>query len=786
MKRLILFTVLLTLSTQLLAQQQYSKIRIYGTSSDFQFLAEQGVGIDHGTYKKNTYFQSDFSQSDIATIRSFGYQVDVLIEDVTKYYQDQNLKTKNSEKAIGCEGSSSIPEIETPTNFQLGTMGGYYKYQEFLDELDAMASQYPNLITVKAPISDTLTIEGRPLYFVKISDNPNTDEPEEEVMYSAIHHAREPASLSQLIFYMWYLLENYDTSDEVQYLVNNLEMYFVPMVNPDGYVYNETTDPNGGGGHRKNRRNVGTNNKGVDLNRNYSYQWGTTGASTTDFDDQSYAGTAPFSEAETQNMKKLVETHDFVLAFNAHTSGDLLLFPVGATNEEFAVDHDHFQLVGNHMTEENGFVAEKSSTLYPASGDSDDWAYLNHGVHAMTPEVGPSFWPASNEIDGICKSTTVMNKRMAHLALNYALTIDTDGSSVEETSGYFHYNIQRLGQLNGSFDVSMEALEGIQSFGATNNYPSLILDELKLDSISFILDPAIQGGDEIKYVIKTDNGDWSTYDTIVKVFGSAPVVSLDNGDNLVNWTNNGWGTTTSEFYSPSSSITDSPNGNYQNDEESSIELTEAIDLATATTAKVEFYAKWDIEADYDYVTFEVSTNDGASWQQLCGKYTNNGVEQLGWGGSNNGIQPVDEPLYDGVQSSWVLEEVSLDDYIGQLIKLRFFFASDGGVSEDGFYFDDFKILHDGAPDVGLDELDLVHLGVFPNPASNQVQFVLPEDVSATGNIELLDESGRLVKVIKVDQNKMTVQTSDLPNGIYFYKFYNGESRSKINKFVVLK
>jgi hypothetical protein len=785
MKRLILLTVILTLSTQIYAQQQYSKIRIYGTSSDFKFLAEQGVGIDHGTYKNNTYFQSDFSQTDIATIRSFGYEVDVLIEDVTKYYQDQNLKTKNSEKAIGCEGSSSNEEIETPTNFQLGTMGGYYKYQEFLDELDAMASQYPNLITVKAPISDTLTIEGRPLYFVKISDNANTDEAETEVMYSAIHHAREPASLSQLIFYMWYMLENYDTSDEVQYLVDNLEMYFVPMINPDGYYYNETTDPNGGGMHRKNRRNVGTSNKGVDLNRNYPYQWGTTGVDF-DMDDDTYPGTAAFSEAETQNMKKFVQTHNFAAAFNTHTYGDLILFPIGATDNEFAADHDHFQLIGNHMAEESGFVAQKSSGLYPASGDSDDWAYLDHGVHAMTPEVGPSFWPASNEIDGICKGTTVMNKRMAHLALNYALTHNVDPNSVEDMSGYFHYNIQRLGQQNGSFDVSMEALAGIQTLGATNNYPTLTMDELKLDSISYVLDPAIQGGDEIKYVIKTDNGDWSTYDTVIRIYGSAPVVSVDNGDNLVNWTNDGWGTTTNEYYSPSSSITDSPNGNYQDDVESSIELTEEIDLTTATTAKVEFYAMWEIETDYDYATFEVSIDNGSSWQQLCGKYTNNGVEQTGWGGQNNGIQPVDEPLYDGVQSSWVLEEVSLNDYVGQTIKLRFFFASDGGERQDGFYFDDFKILHDGTPDVGLDELDLIQLGVFPNPASDQVQFVLPNDVSATGNIELLDESGRLVKVIKVDQNKMTVQTSDLPNGIYFYKFYNNEIRSSINKFVVLK
>ena len=81
----------------------------------------------------------------------------------------------------------------------------------------------------------------------KISDNPNQDENEPEILYDAVHHAREPNSLSQLIFYMYYLLENYGLNDEVTYLVNETEMYFVPCINPDGYIYNQINDPNGGG-----------------------------------------------------------------------------------------------------------------------------------------------------------------------------------------------------------------------------------------------------------------------------------------------------------------------------------------------------------------------------------------------------------------------------------------------------------------------------------------------------------------------------------------------------------
>ena len=62
-----------------------------------------------------------------------------------------------------------------------------------------------------------------------------------------LHHAREPASLSQLVFYMCYLRENYDSDPKVQAIVDNTGLYFVPVINPDGYLYNKKTDPNGGG-----------------------------------------------------------------------------------------------------------------------------------------------------------------------------------------------------------------------------------------------------------------------------------------------------------------------------------------------------------------------------------------------------------------------------------------------------------------------------------------------------------------------------------------------------------
>ena len=73
-------------------------------------------------------------------------------------------------------------------------MGGFFTYSQLLDILDSMTLLYPKLITARQPVDTTHTIEGRPIYFLKISDNPNIDENEPKVMYTALHHAREPES----------------------------------------------------------------------------------------------------------------------------------------------------------------------------------------------------------------------------------------------------------------------------------------------------------------------------------------------------------------------------------------------------------------------------------------------------------------------------------------------------------------------------------------------------------------------------------------------------------------
>jgi len=260
MKAPILF-ILLFISSILFAQSEnYSRIKIKLETKTIEELASLGLDAEHGDYQPGHYFTGDFSAKERQTITNAGFTFEVLISDVQAYYIDQNKEESfdfATQRTVGeCTGVGFY-DYYLPTNFELGSMAGFFTYEEMLENLDSMRAKYPNLINSRTAISSTLTHEGRPIYWLRISDNPEIDETTEpEVFYNALHHSREPNSLSQIIYFMWYLLERYETDPEVKYLVDNVEMYFVPMVNPDGYIYNQTTNPNGGGSRLKQKLRI--------------------------------------------------------------------------------------------------------------------------------------------------------------------------------------------------------------------------------------------------------------------------------------------------------------------------------------------------------------------------------------------------------------------------------------------------------------------------------------------------------------------------------------------------
>lgn len=774
---LLLFT--LAISAQ---QAEYSRVKIYTSSAGMNQLALAGITIDHGEYKPGCCFTTDLSANEISRVQQLGFNYEILIDDVEAHYINQNLSTeRNSAPEVQAVNCTSGPVFQTPTNFALGSMGGFFTLAEIYWHMDNMATLYPNLVKSRQAIdSSATTFEGRMVYWMKISDNANVDENEPEMMYSAAHHAREPAGVSQLILYMYYLLENYNSNPEIQYIVNNTELFFVPCVNPDGYNYNATTNPGGGGMWRKNRLDHGNGDYGVDLNRNYSYNWGydNSGSSPNSFDD-TYRGTSPGSEPEVQMMETLCANHNFRIALNYHTYSNLLICPWGYAPSTFTPDATTYNAWGSLLTKDNNYAfgTADQTVGYIVNGSSDDWMYGDQTtkpkIMAMTPEAGDQadgFWPATNRIIDICKLNLPMDLYAAKLLLAYAQVENTDGKYISGSTGYFHFDIQRLGLDSPAvYTVSIQPISPqITSVGAPRTFSTLAITQTVSDSISYVVNSTTPQGTLLTYVVELNNGTFTWRDTLTRLYGIPSIVFSSTGSSMTGWTTSGgWGVTTEDFVSSPSSISDSPFSNYNPGSNTSTQMTQSVSLANSVSAHLVFYTKFELEAGYDYVQVEASSDNGNTWTPLCGKYTTN----------NNSLDNGD-PVYNGFRSSWVKEDMSLDNYVGMNILIRYRLESDFGVEYDGFYMDDviIEVLDTTLNSIG-ENSTLTNLGQnIPNPANEET--FIPISTTEAGVIEIYSQFGQLVLTqnVAANSNGVFVNTSLLSDGVYFYQMnVNGVS-----------
>ena len=773
--RKLLFTIALFSVCLAFSQtEKYHKIEIKGSDGLIPQLSKLGITIDHAEKKGNSVI-TEISESEVAVLKQNGINYTILINDMASFYENR-IKQDYLNKTSAA-GLCNDPTVVKPSKFHLGTMGGYFTLTEMQNILDSMSLLYPNLITIKQPLS-VQSIEGRNIWYLKISDNPNIDESEPELLYNALHHAREAASLSQLIFYMWYLLENYATNPDVKFLVDNTEMFFVPCVNPDGYEYNRTISPGGGGMWRKNRRNNGST-FGVDLNRNYGYFWGydNIGSSPTSSSD-TYRGTSAFSEPETQAMRNFCNARQFKTALNAHTYSNLLIYPWGYLPSFYTPDSATYVNWSILMCETSRFLygTGDQTVQYVTNGDSDDWMYgeqvTKPKILAMTPEAGSSsdgFWPASSRIIDICKTTFNQNLNLAKLVTNFANVTDQRDRFFFNTTGYIQYNIQRLGLQNGNFTVSIAPVGlGIATVGAPKVYTGMTLNQTKSDSISFTLSGGLTSGQTVKYILAVDNGFYVHRDTISKIYGNTVTVLNDPCNTIAtNWIAGGWGNSTTKFHTGPGSITDSPTGTYASNANKTVRLTTALNLTGASYAHMQYWTKFGLEKNYDEVTIQGSTNGGSTWFPICGKYE---TAPSSFGGTT--------PMYDGLQELFVKEEINLNAYLGLNLLVKFVLTSDGGYELDGFYFDDVvvrKILT-VASDVNQINIE-DNVAIFPNPSNGLI--TLKNTGETVYTVKLFNELGQ--EVIKTDkleakESGKTLHLEHLEAGIYFIELESAEGR----------
>ena len=802
-----IFTLIFILSFTLFGQT-YKQVKIYlNDNEDIRTMATFNLIFDHFHRTKDNAIVTFLNDAEFNRLTMLNYRYEVLIDDWYAYY-NKLPKMNSLEKQLAIEKSTNQFGVK---NFGYGSMGGYYTYDEVVQKLDEMKSLYPNLITAKNEIGKS--VEGRSVYAAKISDNPDNDEDEPEALYTALTHAREPEGMMQMLYFMFYLLENYETDAEVAYLVNNRELYFIPVINPDGYVYNQTTDSTGGGMWRKNRRNNG-GSYGVDLNRNFGptiYWNALNGGSSLNPDDETYRGIYPFSEPETQIIKNFLASRKIKNALNYHTYSNLLIYPYGALEKE-TPDSLIFREFASDMTKHNHYTSgtDQNTVGYSTRGNSDDYMYdgdtaVIGKIFAMTPEVGNAsdgFWPEQKRIFPLAEENLFPNLYYAWVAGGYVslsnYMFDREFFAQGDTV-YVAAVIKNKG-LSDAANVSFSFLSDPSKVTIVNG--SAIINHLnaresfKIDStLAFIVNPNLINGENIQLIFSTALADVPmSSDTITLTVGTANIVFKDTSITpLTRWnvTSNAaqkWDATTSSYVSAPNSFTDSPTGAYSDTATVVMTFKDSIDLSTISNPKLSFWTKFDIENDWDCGVVEISSDNGKTWIAVGGKYANTAAGQ--------GKQlTLNSPVYDGTQQNWVKEEIDLKQFAGKQIKIRFSLLSDEAVRKDGWYLDDISIVTfeniTSSNEKGNSQPKEFRLFQnYPNPFNPETKLKYQLSVSGKVTLKVFDLLGREVATL-VDEVKeagtyeVSFSGKAFASGAYFYRFQSG-NYIKIKKMILLK
>jgi hypothetical protein len=272
----------------------------------------------------------------------------------------------------------------------------YHTYAEMVAEVNQAVADHPALVR-RIPMGQSY--QGRNIVAAKISDNVGDDENEPEVLFDALHHAREHLTVEQALAILRWLTDGYAGNSTIRRLVDTREVFIIFMVNPDGGEYDVT--PSGYRGWRKNRQpNSGSSYVGTDLNRNYDYHWRCCGGSSGATSSSTYRGRSPFSAPETRVVRDFINSRvvggrqQIRTAVTLHTAGEQVLWPYGYTRTDVPYDMtvDDFAAlreIGQRLAAKNGYRPMQSSSLYITDGDEIDWAYGRHRIFMYTFELYP-------------------------------------------------------------------------------------------------------------------------------------------------------------------------------------------------------------------------------------------------------------------------------------------------------------------------------------------------------------------------------------------------------------
>ena len=657
MRRAIMFFIVLFLSISIYASNFYKmKVRIFApdTKSTINQLTQKGID-DIVSAKPGIFIDAIISNKEETILSSMGLSYKILIPNLTKRWNEMDIKGRYA-------------------------FGPYYTYWEMKAELDSIHNEFPNLTTAKYSIGTST--EGNEQWAMKISANPNVNENEPSFIIIGVHHAREPISCNVTVDFARYLCENYNSDPTIHWLLDNREIYIVPVENPDGYIWN--SDSSSDGMWRKNKRDNNNNGvfdtdaDGVDPNRNYTYNWGyDNNGSSPDSSSETYRGPSAGSEPITQNMMNFISSNPNInIIMNYHSYSNLLLYPWCYTSSP-TPDSATFNYIASNSVIYNGYTpGQPGNILYNTNGDAMDWGYGDAGRFTFTGEIGESFYQPYPE--------TIATQEAENFPMLIFMT--------KASGPYVYPESIALNNLKG--DVTPGQTYSVTAFlrntGVSGNATNVALKLESNDPYVAITSPTASYGTMTPIELKSNTDDLRFYVTndcplghVIKInfityFNGTEITTSHNfatgdADTVYFWDfesgttgwnlESPWALTTASSHSSSHSLTDSPGGNYSNYANVSATL-DNLDLSGITNLNLSFYHKYSIESGYDYGHVEIKKGND-DWNSLG--------------------------MFTGDQSSFTKTSYNLDGYDTASVSIRFRLTSDSYVTEDGWYLDDVLI-----------------------------------------------------------------------------------------------
>ena len=383
------------------------------TGSQLERSRLASLGLDVTEHAGKDYVEVvAYGDKDLDLLRREGFTWEVAVGDLNQY--DKRVAEAGRRYAA----RTTVSPLPSGRD-------AYRRLVDYEADLKRLAEENPGLVR---PITlPNKTVEGREVHGIEIASNVAAEDGRPTFAIMGAHHAREWPSAENTMEFAFELVNGVRNGDaRITDLVGRARTVVVPVVNVDGFNVSREhlgapEDPSMGtadaladppGEYRRRNCRLAPNapsgpgacmlpafrTLGTDPNRNYGALWGGPGASALPVYD-TYRGSGPFSEPETQNIKWLVSSRQVTTLITNHTFSNLILRAPGVKAQGLPVDEERMRDLGARMAAQNGYTNQPGWALYDTTGTTEDWSYNATGGFGYTFEIGPRhFHPPYSEV----------------------------------------------------------------------------------------------------------------------------------------------------------------------------------------------------------------------------------------------------------------------------------------------------------------------------------------------------------------------------------------------------